>query len=335
MKNKSQKQYIPLSEAAPLTPYSAAYLKLRILQGKLKGKKIGRNWYTTEGAINEYLQLYQKDASFAGAPVLVGQEKPLSAPKITEANLRTVPLDDLLALISYPREELIEALETGLLNGVKVGAEWYTRRDWLSLYIASSSIKPITSFESPVLSYKKEEQPVYTVPVIASEAAAERGNPDNAPELVFVNDKIQRDVRIASSPLPVVEPPRNDKKPSFQFPKISLPSFSLPKVNFSFLSNKSFQRATAGSLMALLLVFTLSQDSVRASFYDWSQEAIVAVSQTTKQLSSAIARTAANLASNAKVQITNAKVNLNDKYLTLALGIKSFDLDLSFDSLAF
>ncbi len=46
--------FVPLSEAAQGSQYSAAYLKLRILQGKLEGKKIGRNWYTREEWVKEY-----------------------------------------------------------------------------------------------------------------------------------------------------------------------------------------------------------------------------------------------------------------------------------------
>ncbi|MEK7125397.1 MAG: hypothetical protein AAB880_00625, partial [Patescibacteria group bacterium] len=67
-------------------------------------------------------------------------------------------------------------------------------------------------------------------------------------------------------------------------------------------TTKSFQRISAGSLIALLLVFTLSQDSVRASFYDWSAEAVKSVSTSTRQAASAISRTALNLASNAQTQ---------------------------------
>src|SRR3989344_4063054 len=125
-KQKSNlKQLVSLSDIAPRTPYSAEYLRLRILQGKLKGEKVGRNWYTQEAWINEYLGQY---ASVENTPQATPASLPVTAPESGQ-NMRTVPLDDLLAIIAYPREELIQALESGLLNGVKVGEEWYTRRD--------------------------------------------------------------------------------------------------------------------------------------------------------------------------------------------------------------
>ncbi|MBI2625581.1 hypothetical protein HYW68_00830, partial [Candidatus Parcubacteria bacterium] len=61
-----QGDLISLAEAAKLTKeYSSAYLKLRVNQGKLAGKKIGRNWYTTLEWVQEYLREYgekQRDA---------------------------------------------------------------------------------------------------------------------------------------------------------------------------------------------------------------------------------------------------------------------------------
>jgi hypothetical protein len=36
---------------------SASHLRLLLRTGKIKGKKIGRDWFTTAKAINEYLQL--------------------------------------------------------------------------------------------------------------------------------------------------------------------------------------------------------------------------------------------------------------------------------------
>jgi len=55
----SEEKYIPLSEAAKYTPYSAEYLSLRARQGKLRAIKIGKIWVTKREWIEEYLRKYQ------------------------------------------------------------------------------------------------------------------------------------------------------------------------------------------------------------------------------------------------------------------------------------
>jgi len=51
---------ISLREAAEISSLSQPHLSLLIRQGKLWGKKIGRNWVTTEQAIRDYLALNLK-----------------------------------------------------------------------------------------------------------------------------------------------------------------------------------------------------------------------------------------------------------------------------------
>ena len=46
---------LPLSEAAEIAGLSPTTLKLQIHNGKLKAKKVGRNWVTTEAWLREYL----------------------------------------------------------------------------------------------------------------------------------------------------------------------------------------------------------------------------------------------------------------------------------------
>lgn len=53
---ENENQYITLTKAAELTPYSQEYLSLLARQGKIACRKIGRNWYTTIKAIKIYLQ---------------------------------------------------------------------------------------------------------------------------------------------------------------------------------------------------------------------------------------------------------------------------------------
>lgn len=46
---------ISLAEAAQLTGISASHLRLLVRHGEVWGKKVGRNWLTTEQAVQEYL----------------------------------------------------------------------------------------------------------------------------------------------------------------------------------------------------------------------------------------------------------------------------------------
>src|SRR3989344_2497422 len=48
-------QFISLADASQNTPYSQEYLSLLARKGKIVSKKIGRNWYTTRLAVEEYI----------------------------------------------------------------------------------------------------------------------------------------------------------------------------------------------------------------------------------------------------------------------------------------
>ena len=48
-------EYLSLSKVAELCNYSQEYLSLRARQGKLKAVKIGKNWFTTEHWLKEYM----------------------------------------------------------------------------------------------------------------------------------------------------------------------------------------------------------------------------------------------------------------------------------------
>ncbi|KKS13464.1 MAG: YadA domain-containing structural protein, partial [Candidatus Yanofskybacteria bacterium GW2011_GWA1_41_6] len=53
---KKTTKFIPLLSAANHTPYSQEYLSLLARKGKIYAKKIGRNWYTTAEAVDDYLK---------------------------------------------------------------------------------------------------------------------------------------------------------------------------------------------------------------------------------------------------------------------------------------
>lgn len=48
-------EYIPLSEAAQISGYSTGHLRYLIAKGLLLGWKLGRNYVTTQGALDAYL----------------------------------------------------------------------------------------------------------------------------------------------------------------------------------------------------------------------------------------------------------------------------------------
>ncbi|MEA1937354.1 MAG: hypothetical protein U9N04_04570 [Patescibacteria group bacterium] len=54
MDNKNIK-YISLAEAAKLTNYSQDYISLLCRRRKMKGEKLGRNWFTTKEWLDDYI----------------------------------------------------------------------------------------------------------------------------------------------------------------------------------------------------------------------------------------------------------------------------------------
>ena len=55
-KNSNDDEWMLLREAAELVPYSQEYLSLLARTGKLEAIKRGRNWYTTQRALDNYLE---------------------------------------------------------------------------------------------------------------------------------------------------------------------------------------------------------------------------------------------------------------------------------------
>ena len=48
---------ITISEAETISGLSKRHIRLLLEQGRIKGKKIGRDWVTTKEAVDEYLKL--------------------------------------------------------------------------------------------------------------------------------------------------------------------------------------------------------------------------------------------------------------------------------------
>lgn len=53
-------ELLSLHQAAKLSGLSASHLRLLVRRGEIWGKKLGRIWYTTEQAVNEYLAVEHK-----------------------------------------------------------------------------------------------------------------------------------------------------------------------------------------------------------------------------------------------------------------------------------
>ncbi|MDO8604365.1 MAG: hypothetical protein Q7K40_03130, partial [bacterium] len=73
-KGKEVIEYISLGEAAKLCAYSTEYLGLRARQKKLKAKKVGSRWVTTQDWLLDYVQSIEK---------LKETQKPSSTPQRT------------------------------------------------------------------------------------------------------------------------------------------------------------------------------------------------------------------------------------------------------------
>ncbi len=55
-------ELLTLKEASQMSPYSADYLNLLARKGKLKARKIGRDWLITKPDLFEYLRKQQLDS---------------------------------------------------------------------------------------------------------------------------------------------------------------------------------------------------------------------------------------------------------------------------------
>ena len=55
-------ELLPLKELAPITPYSQEYLSLRARKGLLDAVKMGKTWYSSKRAVEQYLSEHGKKA---------------------------------------------------------------------------------------------------------------------------------------------------------------------------------------------------------------------------------------------------------------------------------
>lgn len=266
-------QYIPLAEIAELTPYSEGHLIMLARRGKLKTVKHGETYYTTLEWVDDYLMwLDEKLESVRGHSTTQVSSYKTEEPKLEPLPqpaepASVIPNDQLLSTAEienhtpYSAAYLSLRIRQGKLQGKKQGRNWYTTLAWINEYVAAHGavVAPVAPTPTPVIA-----QPVITAPAVSTPAPilAEERQGDDIPNF-----------KLPSFQLPKLSLPK------LSLPKISLPSVHLPRPNFSFLKAKAFQRVTAGSLLALVLALTFSQQPVRASFYDWSQATATAAKQ--------------------------------------------------------
>lgn len=58
----SNPELLSLKDASLLSPYSADYLNLLARKGKLRARKIGRDWLITKSDLSDYLHKQQIDS---------------------------------------------------------------------------------------------------------------------------------------------------------------------------------------------------------------------------------------------------------------------------------
>ncbi|MEK7583230.1 MAG: helix-turn-helix domain-containing protein, partial [Patescibacteria group bacterium] len=153
--SQKEAQFISLTEAAQGTPYSQEYLSLLARRGKLTAKKIGRNWFTTRAAVQEYLSsqspqvflpnirkpisLEQVTATLASmqVPSMTATPETIQVPTIVPDPVASEKLDHILKLVSEPKEPLPLTHKFYRFNRV---ADTYMRSSWRRVAITVTAI---------------------------------------------------------------------------------------------------------------------------------------------------------------------------------------------------
>jgi len=112
-------KYISLAEASGKSSYSQEYLSLRARQGKLKAKKVGRDWVTTKEWLDEYLVKVQQGAE-----------------AVKRVKTEYFSLQGAAKHSKYSQEYLSLRVRQGKLKAKKIGRNWVTTQEWLDEYEA-------------------------------------------------------------------------------------------------------------------------------------------------------------------------------------------------------
>lgn len=65
---KNKDELMPLSEAADAYGYSGDYLRRLAEKGRLKARKLGRNWLTTSGDMESFIESREKRGVYKKTP---------------------------------------------------------------------------------------------------------------------------------------------------------------------------------------------------------------------------------------------------------------------------
>ncbi|MFW6282477.1 MAG: hypothetical protein ACOC1P_00285 [Minisyncoccales bacterium] len=114
--SEKEPNFISLKEAAKHCQYSQEYLSLRARQGKLKAKKIGRNWATTKEWVKEYekkMEAYKKGKKYE--PEKEKKKKNKEEPKKKEKKVIKETKD-------ISTEKRLVSLLSGIIIGIIISA---------------------------------------------------------------------------------------------------------------------------------------------------------------------------------------------------------------------
>lgn len=122
--NDFKKEFIPLSELAIGTPYSAEYLSLLARKGKLSARKIDNVWHATREAVSAY----------------VAEQADKARAKETQTEWK--PLSELAPATPYSAEYLSLLARRHKLSARKIDNVWYATKADIAAYQAK--VSPVT-----------------------------------------------------------------------------------------------------------------------------------------------------------------------------------------------
>src|SRR3989344_1707120 len=137
-------KFISLSDAAKDTPYSQEYLSLLARKGKLVGKKIGRNWFTTHEAVDDYIKkqgiqvllpgfknpiAHTAVATYALPQQIVMPKAPETAPIPPEVTSTINTISKNVLALSELQQKHIQEFWTGDEKNIKENA-YITSKTW-------------------------------------------------------------------------------------------------------------------------------------------------------------------------------------------------------------
>ncbi len=120
---EDKQKYLTLSEAAPLTPYSSAYLSFLARKGRLRSIKKEGDWLTTREWALDYI-------SFVGERGV--KEKTMPAESASGAYITSAQAE---RIFPYSSSYFSLRIRQGKLKGEKIDGKWHTTAAWINQYM--------------------------------------------------------------------------------------------------------------------------------------------------------------------------------------------------------